>query len=228
LTQITGLSAQYFGDTGGATSTSYYVQAIFPDGSLSPIAGPATVTTPAALSSGNIVGFSWNPVPGAVAYNVFKNTTGTTPTGAGAFGLAMATTTPNFTDRGQTALTVTIPAPSGIQMTNTTAADTATLSLAQTINAVLTATPTAAAALTTPTAAAILLAIAGAPLNQVAATLIIRNTSAGANTITFTAGSGVTITGTATIAQNKEATFLIIPTSATAVTFLSVASGGAF
>ena len=219
MTKLTGLQATYFGDSGGATSTSYYVQAVFPDGLVSPIAGPATVTTPAALSAGNIVQVLWAPVPGAVGYNVFKNTTGVTPVGAGAFGMIMKTPNPSFTDRGQASLTVTVPV---AKLTNTTAIDTATLTLAQTLNALLIGTPTAAAAYTTPTAAAILLALGDFIIGQVAGILTIRNTSAGAFTITLTGGASVTIVGTATVVQNFTRSYYIVPTSATAVSFISL------
>lgn len=212
---INGLVARYYGDSGGATSTSYYVQAIFSTGQVSPIAGPATVTTPAALSSANIVNLQWEPVPGAIAYNVFKNTTGTVPTGAGAVGLAMGITANAFVDRGQAALTVTIQSANLTrELTLQTAIDTATLTQAQAVNALLVGTPTAAAAYTTPTGAQLELMFPDSVNGQVVGELQIKNTSAGANAITLTAGaSGVTITGTATVAQNFSRSYLITKTS---------------
>lgn len=211
---INGLVARYYGDSGGATSTSYYVQAIYPQG-VSPIAGPATVTTPAALSSANIVNLQWEPVPGAIAYNVFKNTTGTVPTGAGANGLAMSITANAFVDRGQAALTVTIPPANLVrELSIQTAIDTATLTQAQAVNALLVGTPTAAAAYTTPTGAALELTFPDAVAGQVVGELQIKNTSGGANAITLTAGaSGITVTGTATVAQNFSRSYLITKTS---------------
>ena len=51
--------------------------------------------------------------------------------------------------------------------------------------------------------------------------MLIRNTSAGANTITLAGGTGVTISGTATVAQNINRRFLGYVTGVTtpAITF---------
>ena len=102
---------------------------------------------------------------------------------------------------------------------NVTAADTTTLTITQFFNAILSGTPTAAANYTTPTAAAICSALAGVGTAQGAsgggnaADLWIRNTSGGANTITVLAGTGVTLTGTMTIAQNNFRHFKIVANS---------------
>lgn len=93
-----------------------------------------------------------------------------------------------------------------------TAADTATLVTAQ-MSALLTGTPTAAANYTTPTATQLCTLF---PFVKAGAntgfywTWIVKNTSAGANTITVVAGTGVTIVGTATIAQNALKPFIIV------------------
>jgi hypothetical protein len=52
--------------------------------------------------------------------------------------------------------------------------------------------------------------------------LAIRNSSSGANTLTVGAGTGVTLTGTMTIAQNVTRLFVVTFTSATAVTIQSM------
>lgn len=52
--------------------------------------------------------------------------------------------------------------------------------------------------------------------------LIVRNSSSGANTMTITAGTGVTLTGTMTVAQNVSRVFVVTLTSATAVTIQSI------
>lgn len=52
--------------------------------------------------------------------------------------------------------------------------------------------------------------------------LVIRNTADAAETITMSAGTGVTISGTATIAQNNTKRFLAVFTSKSAVTLYSV------
>lgn len=52
--------------------------------------------------------------------------------------------------------------------------------------------------------------------------LIVRNSSGSANTMTITAGTGVTLTGTMTIAQTVSRVFVVTLTSATAITIQSV------
>lgn len=73
----------------------------------------------------------------------------------------------------------------------------------------------------TPTAAALL---ALDPAAQVGDSfeITIKNTADNAETITLTAGVGVTITGTATIVQNNMKTFLVVKTSETTVTVYSM------
>lgn len=220
---VTGLKAQYFGNSGGATATSYYVQAIYPGG-RSPVAGPATLTIPATLDSNNEVLITWEPAPGAIGYDVLKNLTGTVPAGLVTALLVAARTANSYTDTGRALVATNVTAN---DLNLQTATDTATLTSAQMLGnpCVLTGTPTGAAAYTTPTAAILLLAMQGAVIGSSSYILIIRNTSGGANTITLTAGSNVTITGTATIAQNITRTYLIIPATATTVTILEVSSG---
>ena len=66
----------------------------------------------------------------------------------------------------------------------------------------------------TPTAAAIVAAIAGAIVGS-SFEFTIRNTADAAETITLTAGSGVTLNGTMTIAQNNSKRFLAVCTNVT-------------
>ena len=224
---ITGLSARYFGAAGGATNSSYFVQAIYPGG-RSPIAGPATVVTPAAMSNDNKVLVVWEPSPGAIGYDILKNLTGTTPTGVVTAALEVRRSVNSVTDIGQTLVSYTVGDDGG-ETTLATATDTATLLAASVLGnpAVLTGTPTAAAAYTLPTATLLIAAMSNPVANGTNYRLIVKNTSAGAFTITMTAGVGVTITGTATIAQNNFREFLIIPTNLAvpAVTLLAVSSG---
>jgi hypothetical protein len=125
------------------------------------------------------------------------------------------------------------PAPNGTYFQFNTAADTATLTPDQMVG-ILTGTPTAAAAYTTPTATVLCnvfpIAASGNYNTTFGITLIVKNTSAGANTITMTAGTGITIVGTATVAQNKSAVFYLFPTSCAtpAWKLVSVVSGTAF
>lgn len=99
--------------------------------------------------------------------------------------------------------------------TGNVAADTATLVPAQ-MSSLITGTPTAAASYTTPTATLLctLFPFVGASgSNNFAWDWFVKNTSAGANTITVVAGSGVTVVGTATIAQNAVKHFRIVLTA---------------
>lgn len=52
--------------------------------------------------------------------------------------------------------------------------------------------------------------------------LAVRNSSGSANTMTITAGTGVTLTGTMTIAQSTTRVFVVTITSATAITIQSI------
>lgn len=96
----TGVRSQYFGSSGGATTRYYWVQAIYP-GAKSLLAGAPVVTCIANLDNNNRVLVEWNPMAGAIGYNVYYTTSSTAPTGA-----ALATTflgsvtAPNFTDTG--------------------------------------------------------------------------------------------------------------------------------
>lgn len=105
--QVTDLTARYFGSPGG-TTTSYFVQPVFPNSVRGSITGPVTVTTPAELSPPNIVLVNWSHVPGAVFYDVLRNTTGTTPSGACNCAAALRITGSSFTDRGGSLLTYTV------------------------------------------------------------------------------------------------------------------------
>lgn len=72
-----------------------------------------------------------------------------------------------------------------------------------------------------PTAAAIVANIAGAVVGQ-AYMLKIRNSAGAANTATITTNTGITLTGTMTIAQNVTREFVVTLVSLTAVTVQSV------
>ena len=99
-TAPTGVRSQYFGTSGGATTRYYWVQAIYVGGK-SLLNGAPVVTCLANLDNNNRVLVEWNPMAGAIGYNVYYTTSSTAPTGA-----ALATTflgsvtAPNFTDTG--------------------------------------------------------------------------------------------------------------------------------
>lgn len=101
--------------------------------------------------------------------------------------------------------------------TTNTAIDTGTLTNSNMVG-LLTGTPTAAATYTTPTAAqlcAYMRPIVPATLTNYSWDWIVKNTSAGANTITVAGGSGMTLVGTGTAAQNAVRLFRIILTNCT-------------
>jgi len=74
----TGLTARYFGDAGGTTARYYWIQGVYDTGA-GPLAGPVSVTTPAALSNRNLVQVGWKPAPGAIGYKVYTSLASTTP-----------------------------------------------------------------------------------------------------------------------------------------------------
>jgi hypothetical protein len=96
--------------------------------------------------------------------------------------------------------------------TANTAADTIVLVTGQ-MYGILTGTPTAAANYTTPTATQLCTVFpflsSGSATNW-AYDWYIKNTSAGGNTITAVAGSGVTLVGTGTTAQNFVRHFKVV------------------
>jgi hypothetical protein len=99
-----------------------------------------------------------------------------------------------------------------INRVDNVATDTATIVANKTVG-LLTGTPTAAAAYTTDTAANIC-KVFPFVANQNAFgfnyIFYLKNTAGGAFTITLTAGAGVTIVGTATVAQNNIKPFLVV------------------
>ena len=80
-------------------------------------------------------------------------------------------------------------------------------------------TPTGAAADTFPTAAVIVAYIADARRGECqvgdSIEVTVRNLSGGANTLTISANTGLTLSGTMTIAQNFMKTFKLVVTTAT-------------
>lgn len=105
----------------------------------------------------------------------------------------------------------------------TTAADTATLTMAQLLGGLIVAIPTAVATFTLPTAALLIAALQsfGQPFLGQSFKFVIQNSSAGANTITVAAGVGGTaVTAqTLTIAQAASKQFMIVVTGVDAPTY---------
>jgi len=85
---------------------------------------------------------------------------------------------------------------------------TATLTAAQSYNSIVRGVPSAAATYTTATAAAVVAAIGGDCAIGTSFRVVVINASAGANTITVAGGSGVTVSGVATVVQNASKEFI--------------------
>lgn len=85
---------------------------------------------------------------------------------------------------------------------------TATLSTDNSYNVIIRGVPAAAATYTTATAAAIVAAIGGDCAVGTTFQVIVLNAAAGAFTITMAGGTGVTVSGVATVAQNACKVFM--------------------
>ena len=85
---------------------------------------------------------------------------------------------------------------------------TATLTAAQSYNSIVRGVPAAAATYTTATAAAIVAAIGGDCAIGTSFRVVVINASAGSNIITVAGGSGVTVSGVATVVQNASKEFI--------------------
>jgi hypothetical protein len=96
---------------------------------------------------------------------------------------------------------------------NAVAASTATLTVAQIINASYRVTSGAASSLTTPTAAAIVAALKNA---QVGSSFDFELINGGSGTATIVAGSGVTLVGFTAPATTKSQSYKGVVTNATA------------
>lgn len=96
----------------------------------------------------------------------------------------------------------------------TVAAGAQTITAAQILGGLYIGVPTGAANYTTDTAANIVKAIEGAKVGTTI-NFVLRNKSAGANTITLVAGTGCTINSgdTATVAQNNQKQFRLVVTA---------------
>lgn len=72
-----------------------------------------------------------------------------------------------------------------------------------------------------PTAAAMIAAL-NKPSIGASFMFTIRNTAGAAETITLTTNTGITLSGTMTIAQNNSKTFMVVVTGAAAITVYSI------
>jgi hypothetical protein len=97
-----------------------------------------------------------------------------------------------------------------------------TLTAAETVAGLILSAPASGVTLNSPSATALIDELKNAKAGS-AFDFVIRN-SGGSNTVTFAAGSGITITGTATVASGKVGQFrgVVTSTSTPAVTFYRV------
>lgn len=96
-----------------------------------------------------------------------------------------------------------------------TVSTTSTLTAAQVLAGFVNSAPGGAITLTLPTAALLVAGLAGAKVGD-SFELSIENTSGGANSITLAAGTGGTLRGGTTVAQNKAALLRFVLTNVTA------------
>jgi hypothetical protein len=94
--------------------------------------------------------------------------------------------------------------------------NTATLTAAQSYSSIVRGIPTSTATYTTATAAAIISAIGGDCTVGTCFRIVVLNAAASAITITIGGGSGVTVSGVATVVQNAFKEFIGYVTNVTA------------
>ena len=117
----------------------------------------------------------------------------------------LTSTFPAINDAVQHSTTVTTDATAGVK----------TYTAAELVGGLILRDPSGAGRSdVTPSAAAIVAAIAGAVVGS-SFEFTIRNTADAAETITITAGAGITLNGTMTIAQNNSKRFLAVATNVT-------------
>lgn len=107
-------------------------------------------------------------------------------------------------------------------VTTTTTAGAATYTAAHLLGGLILRDPNGASRSdVTPTAALLIAALPGFAVGD-SFEFTIRNTADAAETITVTAGTNVTLSGTMTIAQSNSKRFLVLVTAATTVTIYSL------
>ena len=102
------------------------------------------------------------------------------------------------------------------QCTLAAVTDTATLTAAQSYNSIVRGVPTSTATYTTAAASAIISAIGGDCAVGTCFRVVVLNAAATSIVITIGGGSGVTISGVATVAQNASKEFIGYVTNVTA------------
>lgn len=101
----TNVQARYIGPVQSSGQSYYYwVQAIFDSGRSFLSAAGVAVNAPAGLSPTQCNSVSWNSVPGAIGYRVYRTTTSTQPT-SGSILLFVATSETSLKDDGTLSFT---------------------------------------------------------------------------------------------------------------------------
>lgn len=122
LPPATGLTAQYYGNysTGNTTTHYYWVQVIYPDGRSS-WTGVSIANQPAEYDSNDVLQLNWNPMPGAIGYDVVRTTALTIPSappsGTQTSAKAVGLTYNAYRDKGEALFSYTVTPPLNMMQT---------------------------------------------------------------------------------------------------------------
>ena len=192
--------------TAGSTTISYKIVARANTGTTAASSAGTTTTANATLSASNNVLVTWDPVPGAVSYDVYRTAAGGTPSTTGLVANVLVGTT-SYTDTGaagdsttaptvNTTGAITTPGPATVgqfaeNTTDQAIATSTTITAPNLIGGIIRCTTSATS--TTDTAANI---VAQIPNCQVGSTFSLYVISASGQTHTLALGSGVTAAAT--------------------------------
>lgn len=226
--------------TAGSTTITYKIVARAGAGVTAASSAGTTTTANATLSASNNVLVTWDPVPGAISYDVYRTAAGGTPSTTGLIANVLTSTGNSYTDTGaagdsSTAPTVnttgqfTTAGPVTVgqlveNMTDQAIASSTTITAVNMIGGILRVT-TGTDTSTTDTAANIVAAIPGC---QVGSTfrMVVVNGSGATHTVGLgsgvTAAAGVTVTLTTATANSKEFLFRVTNVGTPAVTIYSL------
>jgi hypothetical protein len=115
LQPVTGVTARFMGAAGGTTTWYYWIQAIYVEGmALLSASANTGAKAQASLTGGSFNQVQWNPMPGAIGYNVWRATSSTLPQ-TGATLLCILTSETGIKDDGSfTGSTTTSPRYDGL------------------------------------------------------------------------------------------------------------------
>lgn len=213
--------------TAGATSNVYKIVArcgstLVPTGHTVASAGVTVTTCNATLSASNYVKLVWQPVVGATSYDVYRTTSGGTPSTTGLIGNTVATT--GFNDTGLAGDSASAPVTNTTGVSSLPNSTTAALAAITDTNGnpeiIFTATTSAVNGLTETNSATgnpVALAASGSD-TDIGLTI----TSKGAGALTLTPGSDVA--GTVLVGTTTQTGTITVGRS-TAANTVSIASG---